>query len=73
MPVRKMTQAERKLIFGSGFVIIGMKRPTKSAIQKTGDTRYGNCSATSEVEVRRDDIRGQWVADPYQATKKEVE
>jgi len=33
MPVRQMTEEEKVRFFGSGFVIFGMKRPSRSANQ----------------------------------------
>ena len=64
MPVRKMTQAERKLIFGSGFVIFGMKRPTESATQEAGAIPNGRVSRISGVATGGDAFRGQGIADP---------
>ena len=64
MPVRKMTQAERKLIFGSGFVIFGMKRPAESATHEAGAIPNGRVSRISGVATGGDDFRGQWIADP---------
>ena len=64
MPVRKMTQAERKLIFGSGFVIFGMKRPAESATHEAGAIPNGRVSRVSGVATGGDDFRGQWIADP---------
>ena len=64
MPVRKMTQAERKLIFGSGFVIFGMKRPAESATHEAGAIPNGRVSRVSGVATGGDDFRGQGIADP---------
>ena len=64
MPVRKMTQAERKLIFGSGFVIFGMKRPTESATHAAGAIPNGRVSRVSGVATGGDAFRGQEIADP---------
>ena len=64
MPVRKMTQAERKLIFGSGLIIIGMKRPTESATHEAGAIPNGRVSRISGVATGGDAFRGQGNADP---------
>ena len=64
MPVRKMTQAERKLIFGSGFVIFGMRRPTESATHEAGAIPNGRVSRVSGVATGGDDFRNQGIADP---------
>ena len=64
MPVRKMTQAERKQIFGSGFVIFGMKRPNESATHEAGAIPNGRVSRVSGVATGGDDFRGQGIADP---------
>ena len=64
MPVRKMTQAERKQICGSGFVIFGMKRPNESATHEAGAIPNGRVSRVSGVATGGDDFRGQGIADP---------
>ena len=63
MPVRKMTQAERKLIFGSGLIIIGMKRPTESATHEAGATPNGRVSRVSGVAAGEADFRSQGIND----------
>ena len=63
MPVRKMTQAERKLIFGSGLIIIGMKRPTESATHEAGAIPNGRVSRVSGVATGEDDFRSQGIDD----------
>jgi hypothetical protein len=64
MPVRKMTHAESERIFGSGFVIFGMKRPTKPAIHDAKEMPYGQVTNTSGVATGGDAFRGQEIADP---------
>ena len=63
MPVRKMTQAESKRIFGSGFVILGMKRPTESATPEAGAMPNGRVSRVLAGAAGGDDFRGQGIAD----------
>jgi len=51
VPVRQMTEEESERIFGSGFVIFGMKRPTGSNNpQARGDT-HGDSSGISGLEA----------------------
>jgi hypothetical protein len=64
MPVRKMTHAESERIFGSGFVIIGIKRPTESATHEAGAIPNWGVSRVSGVATGGDAIRGQGIADP---------
>jgi hypothetical protein len=64
VPVRHMTEAEAQQIFGSGLIIIGMKRPTESATHGAGAIPNGRVSRVSEVATGGDDFRGQWIADP---------
>ena len=63
MPVRRMTDQEAELIFGSGLVIVGMKRPTEPAIQNTGDTLHGQVPRISGVASGGEDFREQRIAD----------
>ncbi len=63
MPVRKMTHAESERIFGSGFVIFGMKRPTKPAIHDAKEMPYGQVTNTSGITAGGDNFRGQGIAD----------
>ena len=61
MPVRRMTEAEAQQIFGSGLIIIGMKRPMRSGFYQTGDKHHGQVSRLPGVEAEREDIRGQGI------------
>lgn len=63
MPVRKMTHAESERIFGSGFVISGMKRPSIPAIHDAKRMPYGQVTSTSGVMTGGDNYRGQEIAD----------
>ena len=64
MPVRHMTEAEAQQIFGSGLIIIGMKRPNESATHEAGAIPNGRVSRVSGVATGGDDFRGQGIADP---------
>ena len=64
MPVRKMTHAESERIFGSGFVIFGVKRPSIPAIHDAKGVPYGQVTSTSGVMTGGDNYRGQEIADP---------
>ncbi len=68
MPVRKMTHAESERIFGSGFVISGMKRPSILAIHDAKRMPYGQVTSTSGVMTGGDNYRGQEIADPLAST-----
>ena len=63
MPVRHITEAEAQQIFGSGLIIIGMKRPTESATHEAGAIPNGRLSRVSGVATDGDAFRGQGIAD----------
>jgi hypothetical protein len=63
MPVRRMTEAEAQQIFGSGLIIIGMKRPTESATHEAGAIPNGRVSRDSGVATKRDALQSQGTAD----------
>jgi hypothetical protein len=66
MPVRKMTDEECAKIFGSGLIIFGMKRPTRSDIHQTEEKHHGQVSGQAGTTPRGNDIRGQGIIDPVQ-------
>ena len=63
MPVRRMTEAEAQQIFGSGLIIIGMKRPTESATHEARAIPNGRVSRVSEVATWRNALQSQGTAD----------
>ena len=70
MPVRRMTDQEAELIFGSGLVIVGMKRSTEPSIQNTGDTPHRQAPRISGVAPGGEDFREH--RDPVRHTLNQI-
>ncbi|MBM4231494.1 MAG: hypothetical protein FJ184_12230 [Gammaproteobacteria bacterium] len=61
-----MTDEECDKIFGSGLIMIGIKRPMRSDTHQTGEKHHGHFSAQTGTTPRGNDIRGQGIIDPVQ-------
>jgi len=63
MPVRQMTEEESERIFGSGFIIFGMKRPSRSANQYVAGHTQEQVTGTPRVITRGADYRREGIAE----------
>ena len=58
MPVKDMTDEDRVRFFGSGLIILGMKRPSPPSTDSTRDQTHEQAAATSpEGDAGQDDTR----------------
>jgi hypothetical protein len=61
-----MTDDECDKIFGSGLIMIGIKRPMRSDTHQTGEKHHGQVSGLPGTTPKGNDIRGQGIIDPVQ-------